>query len=171
MPNHRPQGGRGASGGGPPRQRPQEAHAGQENPLIRQLQEEFKRVSRLNELTRRLEDFVKYSEELARSREMADLNPTQLRRVFSELRRIVREYRHDGNTQQARSDLLMLRPKLAYAAGRKVMPDGFYQLMRTALTKIQDGSDMEFLDKFLTAFLAYFKYYSEQKNQQRRGRS
>jgi CRISPR-associated protein Csm2 len=160
MPNHRPRPGHGGPGGGPPRQRGQDAQDGQEN-LLRQLQQEFQRVSRLSELTPRLEEFVQHSESLAQSDEMADLNPTQLRRVFSELRRIIRQYRHDGSTQQARSDLLMLRPKLAYAAGRKVMPDGFYQLMRTALTKIQDASDIEFLDKFLTAFLAYFKYYGE----------
>lgn len=141
----------------------------QPSSVVSELIQRFNNCGKLSELNPQTEDFIRKSEELAQSRDMGRLNPTQLRRVFHEFRTIVKDYRRATAMRDAQFRLVMLRPKLAYAAGRGVMPAHFYKLICAALEKVRDADDIEFLDRFLTAFLAYFKYHTAVSSGGRQG--
>lgn len=92
------------------------------------------------------------------------LKPTQLRKVFNALKTIELNYRgKSGEDKFEISDVLTLKPELAYALGRELIPIEFYNLMKDSLTssKLPKVKDFKRLMEFLTAVLAYHKYRKE----------
>jgi CRISPR-associated protein Csm2 len=95
------------------------------------------------------------------------LKPTQLRKVFHELKRIQKdvetEIRGDVsrlNENFDRKRLMKLLPLLAYAKGRKLIHDHFYQIMKTCLSaeKLKNNEDFLKVVEFVEAILAYHKF-------------
>ncbi len=99
----------------------------------------------------------------------AELKPTQLRKIFSAIKARERVLRGRSDDQaldaSARRDMRLLIPELAYARGRELIPQGFYDLMKLCLSgdKLQTVGDLKRLVEFLTAILAYHKYYDKVK--------
>ncbi|MBN1220827.1 MAG: type III-A CRISPR-associated protein Csm2 [Anaerolineae bacterium] len=95
-----------------------------------------------------------------------DLNPTQMRKVFHAFKQIERKLKGkpDGdNLDGFRAEISLITPNLAYAVGRKLMPPEFYDVLKLCLKpdKLQTVGDFRRLTEFLTAILAYQKYYSK----------
>lgn len=94
------------------------------------------------------------------------LKPTQLRKVFSEIKSIERDVEksvksnEDWNEDFDRSKVIQLMPLLAYATGRNLMPKDFYDIMRTCLSasKMKTKLDFKRLAEFVEAILAYHKF-------------
>ena len=66
----------------------------------------------------------------------------------------------DKNFDEIRTGILALRPNLAFAVGRGVIPRDFYEVMDKCMGKIKDLSDFEVFIKLLEAIVGYYKYYS-----------
>lgn len=101
--------------------------------------------------------FVEQDKKLKKDR----LKPTQLRKVFHALKEVERKYKgKNGEDFFEISDILSLKPELAYAVGRELIPQEFYRLMKTCLTseKLKKVNDFRRLMEFLTAVLAYHKF-------------
>lgn len=99
-----------------------------------------------------------------------DLKPTQLRKVFHELKAIQREIKSkDLQDQFERTRVVKLMPTLAYACGRGLIPKEFYELMKTCLSPQKLVTNEDFLQvvEFVTAILAYHKYHQEVKGERR----
>ena len=86
------------------------------------------------------------------------LKPTQLRKVFHQIKDMRRQFKHDVPYERAQVALVM--PTLAYAVGRKLIPDDFYQLMKLCFgqQRCQSQQDFESAADFLEAIMAYHKY-------------
>ncbi len=99
-----------------------------------------------------------------------ELKPTQLRKVFAGIKDIARGMKgrtaSDTLTKEDRSRILPLVPALAYARGRELIPEKFYNLMSTCLSnaKLNTVGDFQRLDEFLTAILAYQKFHEKSKH-------
>lgn len=89
------------------------------------------------------------------------LNPTQLRKVFHQIKDLQREFKHGDTFNRGRIALIM--PTLAYAKGRDLIPNEFYQLMTLSFgkDKCRTREDFESAASFLEAIMAYHKYYSK----------
>jgi len=106
---------------------------------------------------------IRLAEEFAKAkREEEKLKPTQLRRVFHDLKRMEQELRR-GKQKFNPTQLMMSIAELAYARGRGVIPQPFYELMKTLLLKVKDASDFTRLMEFLTTLIAYHKFHEKVK--------
>ncbi len=86
----------------------------------------------------------------------SSLTTSQIRKFFGEVKRI-EALGYDENT----TDVLMLKPKLAYAAGRKSNPRHaihiFYKEIGKALDYVTNKEQFDNLIKILEAIVAYHK--------------
>lgn len=85
------------------------------------------------------------------------LNTNQLRKYFEQINN-AKNYEFN----QARKELYKVLPQIAYAAGRKVCPPQFYDLMEACISPqtIVSEEDVNTLIEFLTAVVAYSKFNS-----------
>ena len=98
------------------------------------------------------------------AKEARDLKPTQLRKLFDKIKANERELK-DRGWSAVEADFYLIRPKLAYAKARKLVPDKFFKLMDLCMKKVDRGNDEEKKEnygrfvQFLEAIVAYHKYY------------
>ncbi|GAA5263513.1 type III-A CRISPR-associated protein Csm2 [Methanocalculus sp. MC3] len=99
-----------------------------------------------------------------------ELKTTQLRKFFSQAKSIEANLKEKG-WDAVSAEFAMLRPILAYAKGRKAIPDSFYTFMTLCMGKVvaQDGNE-ELTRKNYTRFMqilesvvAYQKYYEDKR--------
>jgi CRISPR-associated protein Csm2 len=95
------------------------------------------------------------------------LKPTQLRKIFHVIKAIERRFKSKDDSELLSSEhkisVRLLVPELAYARGRDLIPQKFYELMRRSLNdqKLQTVGDFRRLAQLLTALLAYHKYHEK----------
>jgi len=152
------------------------ARKGQESraqALVDELVGDIQKVSKLSELkltcdltgeegklSQLAREFVKVKSERDK------LKPTQLRRIFHDLKRVEQNFRRRRyDSSQVQLELALTLPELAYALGREVIPSPFYNLMKELLQpqRIQDEQDLRRLVEILTVLLAYHKYHEKVK--------
>lgn len=89
----------------------------------------------------------------------SELSTSQLRKIFIEIKSIC----DDREVLKNKTRLYLLYPKLAYAKGRKLIPNEFYDLIIACLDKLKDGKadekDFKNFGDFMTAIVAYNKQY------------
>jgi CRISPR-associated protein Csm2 len=87
-----------------------------------------------------------------------DLKAAQLRKVFHQIKDMRRKFKHD--MPYDRTQVALVMPTLAYAVGRKLIPDDFYQLMKICFgqQRCRTQQDFESAADFLEAIMAYHKY-------------
>ena len=96
-----------------------------------------------------------------------DLKPNQTRRIFHTIKRIEQRTRRktddDLLTDKYRLDLTLLSPELAYAVGRDLIPREFYEVLKLCLhkDKMQTVGDLRRLEQFVSAVVAYQKFYKK----------
>lgn len=109
------------------------------------------------------EDMIKYAEELG-ERFAKSVKTSQLRNVFSDINRIRMEWRF-GNIEEDRlpKELLLLKPKLAYAAGRQKSVRGLKNELEKAIDAVANSPNKKDAGnnffRFVEAIVAYHKYY------------
>lgn len=89
----------------------------------------------------------------------ADLNSTQLRKVFSEVKQIAMRLETNSQTfAQETRNIWLLMPNIAYAKNRGVIKLDFYNLMKTCVTpeKMKTKEDYLAFAQFMEAIVAYF---------------
>ena len=142
--------------------------------LVNELVQQLNKISKLCEL-KLTDDLVdpdkgklsQLAKEFATAqREEDKLKPTQLRRVFHDFKRMEQDLKRGKKLNLV--ELKLTVAELAYARGRGVIPQPFYELMKALLLKVSDGNDLASLISILTVLLAYHKYYEKSKPQQQR---
>jgi CRISPR-associated protein Csm2 len=100
-----------------------------------------------------------------------DLNSTQLRKIFHELKDYQRQIKlnklGDKDELPDKGRLALLQANLAYARGRELIPDSFYYLLVFCLEaeRCKTKADFDRLVQLLEAILAYHKYHSKKKGE------
>jgi CRISPR-associated protein Csm2 len=103
-----------------------------------------------------------YAESVAK--DIRSLKTTQLRRVFGKVKTIERNLNERG-WDYVSSDFYMLRPELAYAKARDLIPWKFFKLMDVCMKQVDRGNDEQKKNNyakfvmFLEAIVAYHKYH------------
>jgi CRISPR type III-A-associated protein Csm2 len=89
-----------------------------------------------------------------------EIKATQLRKIFHYIKDLKREFQKtDSGFNRAKVALIM--PSLAYAKGRKHLPEDFYNLLTLCFgqDKCKTAEDFNSATDFLEAILAYHKFY------------
>ena len=103
-----------------------------------------------------------YAEQIAE--EVKDIKTTQLRKFFSEIKKNERELKEKG-WKSIEGSFYMMRPNLAYAKARKLVPDPFFKLMNACMKQVDKGDEEQKKEnykrfvQFLEAIVAYHKYH------------
>jgi CRISPR-associated protein Csm2 len=95
-----------------------------------------------------------------------ELKATQLRRFFHKIKQIQRQVEMTGKFKYEQVASVM--PVLAYARGRKLIPEEFYELMKLCFGSEKCKSPEDFLAaaSFLEAVMAYHKYRTAIKDKE-----
>lgn len=99
---------------------------------------------------------------------IGDLKTTQLRRFFDSIKRIESTVRETGNWDEVRVPFAMLRPYLANARGRKLIPEEFFVFVSECLNKIhhpdecgadQTKKDFQCFVLIMESLVAYNRFH------------
>jgi CRISPR-associated protein Csm2 len=99
--------------------------------------------------------------------ERKELKATQLRKIFQAIkiiqRKIEPQIRKNSKVAEERFDrsaVAGLMVNLAYAKGRRLIPDDFYNILKQCLSqqKLQTNEDFMRVADFTEAILAYYKF-------------
>lgn len=85
---------------------------------------------------------------------------SQMRKVFSEIKQLHREARSPGSEGYFNPERIkLLKPKIAYLAGRETRLKPFKRVMDALIDKVKDVQDFGRLADFMEAVMAYHKYH------------
>lgn len=107
---------------------------------------------------------VQKAEKMAEQFTCDKLKTNQIRNFYSAITRMRMEFETKGLTHEIETQLIMLKPKLAYAAGRqKAVRDNFYPFMTTAIGSIEAASNkaraIENFFLLVESVVAYHKFH------------
>jgi CRISPR-associated protein Csm2 len=132
---------------------------------VEKIKNEIEKLSMLKSMTAKSFAQEKgYADDLAWNLK-GKLKTTQLRRFFDSIKAIERKLSEDKKWDEVEMDFYLLKPKLAYARGRKLIPEEFYQIVKTSLNKVDTGNNQEKIEsfkvffQFLQSVIAYQKFY------------
>lgn len=119
-----------------------------------------KKINKLNSLKEYdVDDFVRFDGDvdiLTRQLKNDDIKTTQLRKFFAAVKEINLETK-TKNWNELKVKFFLLMPKLAYAKGRKLISEDFYNLLESAMNKVQSKEDFNRFVEFLEAIVAFYK--------------
>ena len=98
------------------------------------------------------EDLVKAAEELGK-RLARDLKTAQIRKIYSAVKKI------QMNQTFNRNELILLKPRLAYAAARKQEVEALRDALTQAIDKVDSAEKFKNFVDFFEAILAYHKAF------------
>lgn len=132
-----------------------------------QIKNEISKLGAMRDLSpSRFADENGMADKLAKSFGKDGLKATQLRKIFHALKEIERKVNREikGGRKEKTDDfetqeLSLLMPDLAYARGRGLIPEQFYNILRLCLReKVKTYEDFERAMQFIEAVLAYHKF-------------
>jgi len=130
---------------------------------VNQIIEEIKNLDSMAKLDpEKYAEFGGYAERFVKEcnkDNINKLNANQLRKIFHYVKGLKREFHQ---TDFERHKVSMIMPLLAYAKGRNLIPEYFYELMKVCFGKERCKTKEDFNESvnFLEAIVAYHKYYS-----------
>lgn len=100
------------------------------------------------------------------NKKKASMNSNQLRKIFTQLKTIkdeVDKNEENNLTNEQKNKILLLMPQIAYARGRDLISESFYNLLKECISpkKIIDKDDYKSFVKFYEAVVAYSKMYNK----------
>jgi len=108
---------------------------------------------------------VQKAEDMALQFTRDKLKTNQIRNFYSAITRMRADFEQSENGyEQVKTQLVMLKPKLAYAAGRQTaVRANFYQFMTSAIKSVEQASDkskaMENFFLLVESVVAYHKFH------------
>ena len=115
-----------------------------------------------NLLTKDIDVIVQRAAEKAREYKSADLKTHQLRTFYGSISRMRNQTlgMSEGKYLKVKHDVTMLKPKLAYAAGRNSKNvKGFSDDMIRVVEQVKDDITLENFFALVESVVAYHKYY------------
>jgi CRISPR-associated protein Csm2 len=132
---------------------------------VESILEKIKQLEMLKDLKEK--DFADengYADTIANN--LRGMKTTQLRKFFDSIREI-KEKLKKGSWEDVEADFYLLKPKIAHARGRNLIPEEFNELMKVCMKKVDIGEDTDKKKKnfekmvaFLEAVVAYHRYYN-----------
>ena len=133
---------------------------------FKDVKNEISRLDKLSDLeVKKYADTGGYADVIAKVNK--NLKTTQLRKFFGAIRS--REKKADS-WEKIEADFYLLKPQLANARGRDLIPPKFYDIMMTIMDRVDRGDDAEKLENFrvfvsfLESIVAYHKFHHGKKN-------
>lgn len=111
--------------------------------------------------TRNREELVKFADAKGRELAYVDLSVSQVRNVLDAIQAM---------KQFDLGELQMLRPKLAYAAGKLPRIRPFRDVLDEAIGYVKNDSDFKLFRSLVEALVAYHALYESERRTERRGR-
>ncbi len=113
------------------------------------------------------EDLVRDSKTVAQNltkMSESDLN-TQVRKFLDAVRKIeiVVKKTKEKEERFDREQVILLKPRIAYAVSRKKDLLPFFQVLDTAIDKVKDSKDFEKLVAFVESVIAYHRFFRDEK--------
>lgn len=109
---------------------------------------------------------VKHSEQLAAQLVRDGLGTSQIRNIFSEVRRIESMWRTEGHEKAAIRRLVLLKPKMAYQAARENKAKNLVRNLDEAIRFVENADTPEEqevrFNKFVELFEAVLAYHKAQ---------
>ena len=128
--------------------------------MTKKIVEVTKKINKLNSLKEyNVDDFVRFDGDvdiLTRQLKNDDIISTHLRKFFAAVKEINLETK-TKNWNELKVKFFLLMPKLAYAKGRKLISEDFYNLLESAMNKVQSKEDFNRFVEFLEAIVAFYK--------------
>jgi len=128
--------------------------------MTNKINEVTKKINKLNSLKEyNVDDFVRFDGDvdiLTRQLKNDDIKTTQLRKFFAAVKEINLETK-TKTWNELKVNFFLLMPKLAYAKGRKLISEDFYNLLESAMNKVQSKEDFNRFVEFLEAIVAFYK--------------
>ncbi|AAB85570.1 MAG: CRISPR-associated protein Csm2 [Methanothermobacter sp.] len=125
------------------------------------VKKEISALDKLSDLeAKKYADTGGYADVIARAN---NLKTTQLRKFFSAIRSMEKKA---DSWKSIEADFYLLKPQLANARGRDLIPEGFYEVMKKMMDKVDRGDDDEKIEnfrvfvRFLESIVAYHKFYN-----------
>jgi len=88
---------------------------------------------------------------------------SQIRKFYDEVIRINTLAQQKGGMQTSWDHLLpmihMLSAKAAYASGRNLISDGFYEDIKNCVSQVDDVSDLNIFSNYFEAFMGFYKLH------------
>ncbi len=110
----------------------------------------IKKQSKLADLP--VDDLVKFSEEMGKFLTQINLKTNQIRKFLDAVRKIeFGEFKLD--------DVKLLKPKLAYAAGRQNEVKPLMAVLDPCIDRVNTEEDFKKFSRFVESILAYHKFY------------
>jgi CRISPR type III-A-associated protein Csm2 len=133
---------------------------------VDQVKERIKRLNTMSELEQK--DFCEedgLADSLAQRFGKEALKPTQLYKVFQELKRIERNIKGKEDESFNRNEVIHLLPIMAYNTARGHIPEPFYEIIKECLSsgRLHTNKDFIRVVEFISAVLAYHKYQTQKK--------
>ncbi len=128
---------------------------------------ETKKPTSISEFKRELSDLKQVSMErlveiadTVGSRISHEVKMNQIRRFLDGARKVEAEMKRSGRFDQVKDRVVLLRPKLAYAAGRHEKVKPLAELLDTAVTSAAKSEEnfMKFL-RLMEGIIAYHRFY------------
>ena len=103
-----------------------------------------------------IRDLVRHSENFGIELRKQRLETNQVRKFLDAINRIKADLT-DKTFAEIEADIVLLKPKLAYAAARQKAAKPLSDVMSDAIDKVKDIEDFERLVQFIESIIAYHK--------------
>lgn len=131
---------------------------------IESILREIEEIGMLKELKEKtFADEGGYADKIAEK--LRGMKTTQLRKFFASIRKMQTEL-NTGEWNDVEADFYLLKPKIAHARGRNLIPEEFNEFLKVCMRKVDIGNDgdkkenFEKMVDFLEAVVAYHRYYN-----------
>ena len=107
-----------------------------------------------------VDDLIAHGKEIGQrlAKKPIELKTSQIRRFFDSLKNIQSKITKES-FEQYRDEIVLLRPKLAYAAGRqRRQVEDLMKVLDPAISKIENYEDFNCFIQFVETIVAYHKY-------------
>lgn len=119
-------------------------------------------VKTINNLTDGLKtypirDLVKHAEKFGPDLKQKGLETNQVRKFLDAVNRLKADLAETGEFAKVETEVVMLKPKLAYAAARQRAAKPLNEVMSAAIDKVHSKEDFERLVQLVESIIAYHK--------------
>lgn len=87
------------------------------------------------------------------------IKTNQVRNIYSSVIALRVKAKLNREFNELKRDLILLKPKMAYAAGRQQVVRPFYDFVSSAIAATNDEKDLNNFIKVMEAIVAYHKFY------------
>ena len=104
-----------------------------------------------------IRDLVQHAEKFGPYLKQQRLETNQVRKFLDAINRLKSVLAQENDFSKIETEVVLLKPKLAYAAAREKAAKPLSQVMSKAIDKVKSKEDFERLVQFIESIIAYHK--------------